>query len=127
MKSHFLYTKQQRSGILLLCTVILITQLSYHFIDFKDETTNILDPEESAIFQKQIDSLKKIRNSNTSLKIYPFNPNFITDYKGYQLGMSTEEIDRLHQHRAHGKYVNSTQDFQRVTRKEIQRHILTTR
>ena len=59
MKSHFLYTKQQRSGILLLCTVILITQLSYHFIDFKDETTNILDPEESAIFQKQIDSLKK--------------------------------------------------------------------
>ena len=116
MKSHFLYTKQQRSGILLLCTVILITQLSYHFIDFKDETTNILDPEESAIFQKQIDSLKKIRNSNTSLKIYPFNPNFIKDYKGYQLGMSTEEIDRLHQHRALGKYVNSTQDFQRVTK-----------
>ena len=68
MKSHFLYTKQQRSGILFLFAVILITQLSYHFIDFKDQTTNILDSEESAIFQKQIDSLKKIKTAIQHLK-----------------------------------------------------------
>ena len=36
--------------------------------------------------------------------IYPFNPNFISDYKGYKLGMSIQEIDRLHQYRAQNKY-----------------------
>ena len=47
--------------------------------------------------------------------IYPFNPNFISDYKGYKLGMSTQEIDRLHQYRAQNKYVNSAAEFQKVT------------
>ena len=51
-------------------------------------------------FQKEIDSLKQIELENRKPKIYPFNPSFLTDYKGYQLGMSTEEIDRLLEHRS---------------------------
>ncbi len=50
------------------------------------------------------------------MTIFPFNPNFITDFKGYTLGMSLEEIDRLHQHRATNKYVNTKEEFQRVTK-----------
>lgn len=46
---------------------------------------------------------------------YSFNPNFITDYKGYVLGMSTEEIDRLHNFRAKNAFVNSVREFQEVT------------
>jgi DNA uptake protein ComE-like DNA-binding protein len=49
-------------------------------------------------------------------KIYSFNPNFITDYKGYRLGMSVPEIDRLLAFRKEGKYVNSTKEFQVVTK-----------
>jgi DNA uptake protein ComE-like DNA-binding protein len=48
-------------------------------------------------------------------KIYPFNPNFISDEKGYRLGLSPNEIDRLHVFRKKGKWVNSKTDFQRVT------------
>jgi DNA uptake protein ComE-like DNA-binding protein len=48
-------------------------------------------------------------------EIYPFNPNFITDYKGYKLGMSVAEIDRLLAFRKENKYVNSAKDFQKVT------------
>ncbi|MCB0464710.1 MAG: helix-hairpin-helix domain-containing protein, partial [Aequorivita sp.] len=48
-------------------------------------------------------------------KIYPFNPNFITDYKGYTLGMSNEEIDRLLQYRKEDKWINSAADFKKVT------------
>ena len=47
--------------------------------------------------------------------MYPFNPNFITDYRGYTLGMSVDEIDRLLRFRQSDKYVNSPEEFQEVT------------
>ncbi len=50
-----------------------------------------------------------------SVKIYPFNPNFITDYKGYVLGMSADEIDRLHAFRKKDKFANTAEEFQKVT------------
>ncbi|WP_372793314.1 ComEA family DNA-binding protein, partial [Lutibacter sp.] len=52
---------------------------------------------------------------NKTLKIYPFNPNFITDYKGYQLGMSIQEIDKLNSFRKSGNYINSIEQFQKIT------------
>ena len=65
--------------------------------------------------QAKIDALKENALRMDSVKIYPFNPNFITDYKGYTLGMSVEEIDRLHDFRATDKYVNTSEEFQKVT------------
>jgi len=65
--------------------------------------------------QAQIDILKESALQKDSVKIYPFNPNFITDYKGYTLGMSVEEIDRLHTFRAQNKFANSPEEFQGVT------------
>ncbi|WP_348798487.1 ComEA family DNA-binding protein [Flavobacterium adhaerens] len=57
--------------------------------------------------------IQKFRGKPT---MYPFNPNFISDYKGYKLGMSVEEIDRLLAFRKENKYVNSAEGFQRVTK-----------
>ena len=65
--------------------------------------------------QAEIDVLKERALQKDSIKIYPFNPNFITDYKGYTLGMSLEEIDRLHAFRSKNKYANSSEEFQKVT------------
>lgn len=65
--------------------------------------------------QAKIDLLKEKIATEDSIQIFPFNPNFITDYKGYTLGMSVEEIDRLHAFRAKNKFVNSSEDFQKVT------------
>ncbi|WP_299518519.1 helix-hairpin-helix domain-containing protein, partial [uncultured Flavobacterium sp.] len=53
--------------------------------------------------------------NSTKPVIYPFNPNFITDYKGYKLGMSVEELDKLFAFRKENKYVNSAKEFQTVT------------
>ena len=64
--------------------------------------------------QNEIDSLKEVNQENAN-KIYPFNPNFITDYKGYKLGMTIEQIDKLHNLRKKNKYVNSNADFQKLT------------
>ncbi len=65
--------------------------------------------------QEQIDVLKKKALQEDSIKVYPFNPNFITDYKGYTLGMSVKEIDRLHSFRKQNKFANSAEEFQKVT------------
>ncbi len=46
---------------------------------------------------------------------YPFNPNFITDYKAYVLGLSAKELQRLRNFRADGKYINTAKEFQEVT------------
>ncbi len=66
-------------------------------------------------FQQQIDSLKEVKKESEKTKIFPFNPNYITDFKGYQLGMSVEEIDKLLAFRKTGKFVNSNEEFQNIT------------
>lgn len=63
--------------------------------------------------QPQFDSLAKIKPKRFERR--PFNPNFITDFKGYQLGMSVAEIDRLLAFRKTNRYVNSGAEFQKVT------------
>jgi DNA uptake protein ComE-like DNA-binding protein len=66
-------------------------------------------------FQNQIDSLKLIELEKSRQKIYPFNPNYINDFKGYQLGMNIQEIDKLLDFRKTGKYIHSGAEFQNVT------------
>ena len=115
LKSYFQFTKSQRSGIILLVLLCITFQLAYFFIDFKTVTYNSKEKQEWLTFQTEIDSLKQIKRDYIP-KIYPFNPNFITDFKGYKLGMSVAEIDRLLNFRKTNKYVNSAQDFQNVTK-----------
>ena len=50
-----------------------------------------------------------------SFPIYPFNPNFISDYKAYKFGMSLPEINRLRAYRQRNLYVNSAEEFQQIT------------
>jgi DNA uptake protein ComE-like DNA-binding protein len=65
--------------------------------------------------QTAIDSLK-LEGKNYKPAIHPFNPNFISDFKGYKLGMSVDEIDRLLAFRKQNKFVNSAAEFQAVTK-----------
>ena len=114
-KSHFWYTKSQRNGIFVLLLLIVIFQFAYFFIDVTPDNLIDVNSDEVIALQSEIDSLKeeKIKKQN---KVFPFNPNFISDYKGERLGMSLEEIDRLHKFREQNKYVNSAEEFQEVTK-----------
>jgi len=115
LKSHFWYNKRQRNGIFFLLTGIILLQGIYFFVDFSSKDKIELPADEIALYQHQIDSLKLVEVERRKPKIYPYNPSFITDYKGYQLGMSNQEIDKLHKHRAGGKYINSAKHFQKIT------------
>ncbi|MCB4799585.1 ComEA family DNA-binding protein [Neotamlana laminarinivorans] len=114
MLSHFKFTKQQRNGILLLLTIIIGLQCAYFFIDFSAESEPI-NPEEYLAFEKEYDSIKKIKLELSKPKLYPFNPNYISDFKGSNLGMTNEETDRLLAFRKQGKWINSAKQFQEVT------------
>lgn len=113
LKSYFIFSKSHRSGILLLLILMVLVQLCYYFISNQKPSTS--EDTSWLLTQNEIDSLKQNRATKKDT-IYPFNPNFITDYKGYKLGMSVQEIDRLHQYRAQNKYVNSASEFQKVTK-----------
>lgn len=115
LKSHFSFNKQERSGIFFLILIIVSLQVGYylygHFSKDAKQDAFVVDHE----LQTEIDALKQAALEKDSVKIYPFNPNFITDYKGYTLGMSTQEIDRLHTFRKENKFANSREEFQKVT------------
>ena len=113
-KSHFWYTKNQRNGIFLLVATIIVLQAVIFFADFSKDEPIYFNSNEVAELQKQVDSLKLVKISEQN-KIYPFNPNYISDFKGEQLGMSLKEIDRLLAFRKTGKFVNSKEEFQQVT------------
>ncbi len=113
-KSHFLFTKKQRSGIFLLIILILIVQCLYYFIDFSSEELKS-NSQQIIIYKAEIDSLRLAKLQASKPVVFSFNPNYITDFKGYSLGMSNTEIDRLHAFRATNKWVNSAKDFQKVT------------
>ena len=115
LKSLFVFTSDQRKGIFALLFFIIALQFAYFFVDFSIPTNE--DPEEQKwlSLQPQVDSMK-MDIANKRPKMYLYNPNFITDYKGYKLGMSVDEIDRLLAFRKENKYVNSSQEFQNVTK-----------
>lgn len=54
-------------------------------------------------------------NSKSEYKEYSYNPNFISDFKAYKLGMTLPQINRLHAFRQQGKFANSPKEFQAVT------------
>ena len=113
MESHFWYSKSQRNGILFLFIILFCVQLATYFIDLSNYDVN--DRQEFAAIQAKIDSLKNTESSISQYKTYPFNPNFISDFKAYQIGLNTHQIDRLFAYRSKGEFVNSSQEFQKVT------------
>ena len=113
-KSHFVFSKNQRNGIFILLALVVIVQCAYFIIDFSSDDIEV-NSKELTKFQHEVDSLKLVEIEKSKPKIFPFNPNFITDYKGYSLGMSNEEIDRLLAFRKQDKWINSVQQFQDVT------------
>ena len=100
---------------MLLFFVSVVGIINNH-IDFTTENQLDTNSEEVLALQKELDSMRIFHRKSNQPKVYPFNPNFITDFKGYKLGMSTEEIDRLLDYRKKNKWINSKEDFKKVTK-----------
>ena len=113
ISEYFTFSREQRKGIFALFGIIVLLQTLYFFGDFSVLRKEFPEEQKWLSLQSQMDSTKMEKKELP--KIYLFNPNFITDYKGYKLGMSVQEIDRLLAFRKENKYVNSPKEFQTVT------------
>lgn len=112
-ESHFWYTKGQRNGILFLLLTLIAVITAIDYLNNKEEF--VYNEYEFDLIQQKIDSLKRLKSSKPKFEERKFNPNYLTDYKAYRLGLSVEEIDRLFLFRSSGKFVNSKEEFQQVT------------
>lgn len=111
------FSRQQRKGIVALLLLMAAIQAGYYIYNAVDVTTAdkaSAEEKDWLAHQVEIDELKS-RKVEKATVIYPFNPNFISDYKGYTLGMSVAEIDRLHKFREKGQWINSADDFKKIT------------
>ena len=115
-KSHFEFDNQQRSGILLLCFLIVGLFCVLYF--YTPQPVLLLDTSSPKVLKQQayVDSLRLEALERKKPKRYPFNPNFISDYKAYTLGLTPSEFDRLSSYRSKNKWINSIKDFKLVTK-----------
>ncbi len=115
IKSYFKFTSIQRKGLLFFLLFIIAFQFYSFFVDFSLPLVNEGKEKQQWLSLQAVIDAEKKEKSEYVPKIYPYNPNFITDFKGYKLGMSTQEIDRLLAFRKTNKYLNSAKEFQAVT------------
>ena len=113
--AYFSFSKSHRTGLVVLLILIVVLQSIYFFVDFGLPVKANPEKEKWLAIQTEIDSLKELAKFEGT-RLYPFNPNYISDYKGYKLGMSVEAIDRLLAYRKQNKFVNSAEEFQKVTK-----------
>ena len=113
LKLFLNFNKGQRIGIIALFGIIIILQIVYFFIDFTPTEITSQEEKNWLSLASKIQTVKE--DQPYKYKVYPYNPNFITDFKGYKLGMSTKQIDRLLAFRKLGKFANSPKEFQAVT------------
>ena len=116
MKFYTYFSNHQRLAVVGLILVIVFLEVLSIFPKPNGYDGFQVDLESYLKFQNEITQQIVQNEVKSAPKIYPFNPNFITDYKGHKLGMNSKEINRLLLYRAQNKWINSAKEFQNVTK-----------
>ena len=107
--------KSQRRGVLWTFLLFLVIHLLISLL-YKPSRKNTEPLVVNKETQHLIDSLKSLKIASNKVRdsIYPFNPNYISDFKAYQLGVSMEAVERIRAYRANGNYLLSEKDLKKV-------------
>lgn len=112
--SFLTFNKSQRRGIVWTVVIFAVLHFGIRFYPKpypENETTFRLD----SLTQQKVDSFAVVKSLSNKDTIYPFNPNYISDFKAYQLDISMEVVRRIRAFRASGNYINSVKVFKQVT------------
>ena len=112
-KSLFLFDRRQQRGIFILLLILCLLAFIKWFTATRPREA--LAIQDMSRYQSRIDSIERA-NSRKRDTIYAFNPNYITDYRAYVLGLSEIELERLSRFRESGKFINSAAQFKKVTK-----------
>lgn len=113
-KSYFKLNSQERKGIFLLLILMTFFEIGCYFLDFSKPIVDSKAAKEWLSQQIQIEN-QPFENQVYKYKIYPFNPNFLTDSKAYKLGLTVAQFDKLLAFRKTNQFANSAAAFQAVT------------
>lgn len=99
----------------LVFVIILVAVVGFYTvvvsrIEKTQASTLIVDESYEAL----IDSLKKNIPKKKDT-VYPFNPNYIDEFKAYLIGLDIEAYQKIINFRKQGSFMNSAEDFQQVT------------
>ncbi len=112
--AYFTIHRRFRNGVFSLIFLISILGVGLFMLSQKEADISnlvVLDAYE----QELVVLKEKAAAQQKAFVQKPFNPNFISDYKGYVLGLSPQVLDKLRAYRATDKWINSAQEFQVVT------------
>lgn len=110
---RFILSKPQRGAVLILLVLLIAVQL-YRLLVNAPELSPV-DLSQAQSYQTQLDSLRTKENAQTPI-VYQYNPNYLTDYRAYTLGLPPEAFDKLLRYRQTNSYVNTPKQFQEVTK-----------
>jgi DNA uptake protein ComE-like DNA-binding protein len=95
--------------------MIALLQGALYYLDFHQGDTDEFFFAKDSLAIAFVDSVRQVDQPVNQLRLTPFNPNFLSDYKGYLLGMSPGEMDSLQALRDQGRFVQDAAEFGRVT------------
>lgn len=110
---RFILSKPQRGAVLILLVLLIAVQLYRLLVNFPELSP--VDLSQTQSYQTQLDSLRIKENAQTPI-VYQYNPNYLTDYRAYTLGLPPEAFDKLLRYRQTNSYVNTPKQFQEVTK-----------
>ncbi len=114
LKPHFVFTKQQQRGAFFLILIIVVLQGLIFLIDFHPKPKlSDKQQEQLLLFNKEIDSLKVVREQNKST--FKYNPNYISEYSAYVLNLPTNVVVKIKAYRSKGEYITTLAEFKKVS------------
>src|SRR5690606_6635211 len=106
------FSHEHRKGFLGLAMLIVILQGVLFFVK-SNQKKEVAQYSVDTATERYLDRLGQL--ALKKYEMHTIKPNVNTDAKGFKLGITTQEIDRMLQYRASGKYVNSADEIQKVT------------
>lgn len=103
-------SKNSRKGVFLLLLLIVIIQSVYwkRTSDEQSQLASLVDVETEALISKAVEE-------QNTIKLNPFNANYLNDYRAYVLGISSDQLQRIESYRSSRNYFYNLSEFQEIS------------
>src|SRR6056300_378869 len=109
-KFPFVLSKSQRGAlIILLMGVLFLLTIQ---LTFQDNVSVDFDLAETNRYQQKLDSLRD-HQPVAKVPSFRYNPNHLTDYQAYSIGIPPQAFDRIERYRSEGNYFRSLAESQK--------------
>lgn len=101
------WTRPMRRGLLLVFVLSLVGHLVVFYLPEQSVSKTVLTPLPSDVLLRR-DSLLKLQSTKDTL--YPFNPNYMTSFQAYRLGLPKWTSDTIQQRINRHKFFNNKEE-----------------